>query len=159
MNHLLHQISWHQYLTVVIIAAIIYYLVLILRCYRPELQNLQRRFVGDKSANQLQVLQYQSTGEEVPAASTQSLNAQAYSEKSICESDVLATQLKASIAKAADKPFAPALLISQLKQILQEHQHIAAAARPDVNRLIVNECKKNGTALLTEEEVDQWWER
>jgi len=50
-------------------------------------------------------------------------------------------------------------LIPQLKQILWEYESIAALDRSAINHLVVNECEKTGTALLTEEEVDQWWER
>jgi hypothetical protein len=159
MNHLLHQISWHQYLIVAFVAAIIYYLLVTLRYYRPELQNLQRRVSGDKPGEQLQVLQYQPAEEEVKAAPALDLNEQPYHEEAITNTDILAGKLKAYITKAADKPFAPAILILQLKQTLQEHHHIAASERPVINRLVVGECEKTGTALLTEEEVDQWWER
>jgi len=158
MNHLLHQISWHQYLTIAFAAAIIYYLVVTLRYYRPELQNLQRRMSGDNAGGQLQALQYQPAEEEVKAAPVQDLNQQPYHEDAVCHSDILAGKLKACIVKAADKPFAPAILMPQLKLILKENQHITASERPAISRLIVNECEKTGTALLTEEEVDQWWE-
>jgi len=159
MNHLLHQISWHQYLIVAFVAAIIYYLVVTLRYYRPEPQNLQRRVNGDKRGEQLQALQYQPAEEEVKAAPSQDLKEQPYHEEAITDTDILAGKLKASIIKAADKPFAPAILIPQLKQILQERRHITASERTVINRLVVDETEKTGTALLTEEEVDQWWER
>jgi hypothetical protein len=157
MNHLLHQISWHQYLIVAFVAAIIYYLVVTLRYYRPELQSLQRRISGDKPGEQLQALQYQPAAEKVKAPPAQDLNEQPHHEESITDSDILAGKLKACITKSADKPFAPAILIPQLKQILQEHQYIAASERPAINHQVVDECEKTGTALLTEEEVDQWW--
>jgi len=159
MNHLLHQISWHQYLIVAFVAAIIYYLVVTLRYYRPEPQNLQRRVNGDKRGEQLQALQYQPAEEEVKAAPSQDLKEQPYHEEAITDTDILAGKLKASIIKAADKPFAPAILIPQLKQILQERRHITASERTVINRLVVDETEKTGTALLTEEEVYQWWER
>ena len=159
MNHLLHQISWHQYLTVAFVAAFIYYIIVILRYYRPELQKLQRRVNGDKEGEQLQALQYQPAEEEVKAAPEQDLKEQPYHEEVITDTDILAGKLKACILKASDKPFAPVILIPQLKQILQEHLHIAASERSPINHLVVDECEKTGTALLTEEEVDQWWER
>ena len=159
MNHLLHQISWHQYLTVALSAAIIYYLFLILRFYRPELQNLQRHISGDKPGEQLQTLQYQPGEEAIKAAPVHDQTEEPYHEEVITDTDILAGKLKACIIKAADKPFAPANLIPQLKEILREHQQIAASARPAINRLVVGECEETGTALLTEEEVDQWWKR
>jgi len=159
MNHLLHQISWHQYLIVILVTAIIYYLVITLRYYRPELQNLQRRVSGDKLGEQLQALQYQPAEEEAPSASVQSPGERPYHGEIISNTDFLVGELKACIARAADKPFAPAVLIPQLKLILLEYQSIAVSERPTINHLIVDECEKTGTALLTEEEVDQWWER
>lgn len=159
MNHLLHQISWHQYFIAAFAAAIIYYLVVILRYYRPELQNLQRRVSGDKPGEQLQALQYQPVEEELKTAPALELPEQPYHEASITDADILAGKLKACITKAADKPFAPAILIPQLKLILKEHQHIATSERPVINQLVVSECEKTGAALLTKEEVDQWWER
>lgn len=159
MNHLLHSISWQQYLSAALVAAIIYYLVVILRCYRPELQNLQRRISGDKNDSQLQALQYQPVKEEMTVATVPGQGRDPHNEESISENDILAGQLKACIAKAADKPFAPAILIPQLKQILQQNTAFPAPERPAISHLIVNECEKTGTALLTEDEVDQWWER
>jgi hypothetical protein len=142
MNHLLHQISWHQYLIIAFVAAIIYYLVVIVRYYRPELQSLQRRVSGDKPSEELQALQYQRAEEEVKVAPVQDLTEHPNHEEAITDTDILAGKLKACIIKAADKPFAPVILITQLKQILQEHHHIAASERPAINRLIVNECEK-----------------
>jgi hypothetical protein len=158
MNHLLHPISWHQYLAAALVAAIIYYLVLILRCYRPELQNLQRSIAGNKHSNPLQALQYQPAEEELTAAPVQDPTGIMPHQEAISDADILAGQLKACIAKAADQPFAPAILVPQLKQILQRHTALTASAeRPAINHLVVRKCEKTGTALLTEEEVDQWW--
>ncbi|MDN3548964.1 hypothetical protein [Mucilaginibacter aquaedulcis] len=159
MNHLLHQISWHQYLSFAILAAIIYYALLILRCYQPELRNLQRRISGEKPGEDLQALQFQPGQESAIAEPVIERTEKPYTEEAIADTDLLAGKLKACIIRAADQPFAPAVLILQLQQVLQDHQYIAAADRPLINRLIVNECDKTGTALLTEEEVDQWWER
>jgi hypothetical protein len=159
MNHLLHQISWHQYLIVALLAAIIYYLVVILRYYRPELQKLQRRVIGDKPGEQVQALQYQPAEAEAPSAPVPNPGKRPYPEDIISNVDFLVGELKACITRAADKPFAPAVLIPQLKQILLEYQSTAVSERPAINHLIVDECEKTGAALLTEEEVDQWWER
>jgi len=162
MNHLLHQISWHQYLIAALLVAIIYYFIIILRYYRPELQNLQRRIAGERQADQLQALQYQpeEAGEEetADAGFLHEPAGQPNEQHTITDTDILAGRLKAVIAKAADNPFAPAVLIPQLKIILKDHQHIAASDRALINSLVVTECEKTGTALLTEEEVDQWWE-
>ena len=159
MNHLLHQISWHQYLIAALLGSIIYYLIITLRYYRPELQSLQRRLTGDRQADQLQALQYQP--EEAVEAYAEPLPepaSQPDEQEAITDTDMIAGKLKTCIAKAADKPFAPAVLIPQLKTILKEYQHITATDRATINRLVVTECEKTGTALLTEKEVDQLWE-
>jgi hypothetical protein len=158
MNHLFHQISWHQYLCAAFIAAIIYYLVVTLRYYRPALQKLQHHINGNKSNDPLEVLQYKPAEVEALSASVQSAGEYAYPGEIISNVDILTGELKACIAKAAGKPFAPAELIPQLKQILRDYQPIAATDRSVVNHMLVNACEKTGTALLTEEEVDQWWE-
>jgi hypothetical protein len=160
MNHLLRQITWNQYLATALITAVIYYLFIILRCYRPELQKLMQRFSGNLGGEALQVLRYQDFETDAPPVpALQPLSApENEARESISGTDILTGQLKACISKAADKPFAPEILIPQLKGILQEHQPMAASERPAINRLIVNECEKTGTALLTEEEADQWWE-
>ncbi|WP_439697000.1 hypothetical protein ACFGVS_00555 [Mucilaginibacter sp. AW1-7] len=159
MNHLLHQISWHQYLVIAFVAAIIYYLFVIFRCYRPELQTLLRRLSGDKPGEELQALQYQPAEEAINTVPVHGQTEEPYREEAITNTDILKGKLKACIIKVADKPFAPAILIPQLKKTLQEHQDIDASGRPAINRLVVGECERTGTALLTEEEVDQWWER
>jgi hypothetical protein len=71
MNHLLHQISWHQYLTVTCLSAMIFYLAIILHRYRPELQNLQGRITGDKPNDHLRALQYEPPEEEITAPPVQ----------------------------------------------------------------------------------------
>jgi hypothetical protein len=159
MNHLLHQITWHQYLAFALIAAVIYYLVIILRCYQPELKKLRNRISGDQADSQLQALQYQPEEEPAAKIAPPSPAPAEYQQESITDNDIIAGKLKACIAKAADKAFAPDALILQLKQMLHEHPDTAATDRPAINHLVVVECEKTGTALLTEEEVDQWWER
>jgi len=158
MNHLLHAISWHQYLAASFVATIIYYVVVLLHCYRPELQKLQRRLSGDKPENQLQALQYLPDETAVPAASVNSQGNPSYPQETISDTDIITAQLKACISQAAERPFAPAILVPMLQQILQQNTAISASpGRPAINHLVVNECEKTGTAMLTEDEVDQWW--
>jgi len=160
MNHLFHQITWHQYLAAALIAAVIYYLTVILRCYQPELKKIRQRFSGKQSSDALEALQYQVPETKIAESATPAATiSENYPQQGLSENDMLAAKLRAYIAKAADKPFAPAILISQLIQILQQYKDLAATGRAAINQLVVNECEKTGTALLTEEEVDQWWER
>jgi hypothetical protein len=159
---MLHHITWHQYLAAIIILAILYYLVIILRCYRPELQRIVKQLNGSGENSHLpEALQYQP-GTDKPEGNLEHANSfnqqQEYHQEALTGYDHLAAELKACIAKAADKPFAPAVLIPQLKKIIKtQTETIGQTDRQAVNELIVNECEKTGTALLTEDEVDQWW--
>jgi len=72
--------------------------------------------------------------------------------------DIISMKIKVVIKRAADKPFAPDELIPQLQLILQEPQTFSDAEKAAISHLIVAECENTGTALLTEEEVDAWWE-
>lgn len=172
MNHLLQQITWHQYLTAALIATLIYYAVVILRYYRPELQQLKDRFSGNAHDDSLQALRnYSSEADSdtaVPTAPQNDLAArQPYQEfpdepaqqLAPTELDIISMKLKAVIERAADQPFSPAILIPQLQHILHEPQTFSDAEKAAISHLIVAECENTGTALLTEEEVDQWWER
>ncbi|MGY4538195.1 hypothetical protein ACVW0P_002615 [Mucilaginibacter sp. UYNi724] len=155
----LHQISWHQYLVAALVAAIIYYFIIILRNYRPELQSLRRRITEDSEADQLQALRYKPEEEGgVKTGQLPDAAIQPEKQEAVTDTDILAGKLKACIASAADKPFAPAILIPRLKIILKEYQHLSASDRGAINRLVASESEKTGTALLTEEQVDQWWE-
>jgi hypothetical protein len=100
MNHLLHQISWQQYLSVTLVTAIIYYLFVILRCYRPELENLQRQIQGNKQDDQLQALQYQPTEEEaITVIPTPTQSQYPQEEQTISDTDILAAKLKPASAQ------------------------------------------------------------
>jgi hypothetical protein len=158
---MLQQITWHQYLTAILLLALIYYAVIILRYCRPEIQRLISQLQGNTENNrQPDVLQYQAE-DDSPVQDVKHpapIDEYAEQQEGINEYDHLSGELKVCIARAADKPFAPAILIPQLKKILQiPREGIASTDRDAINELIVNECEKTGTALLTEDEVDQWW--
>ncbi|MDO3641245.1 hypothetical protein [Mucilaginibacter sp. L3T2-6] len=139
---------------------IAYYLWIGASFYSDELRSLLNRLNGrENAANELPAaLRYQESEADCPASAA-AVNSENRQQQEIpSDTDHLTGRLKACIAIASEKPFAPAVLIPQLKKILQEHPALAASAeRPAINELIVNECEKTGTALLTEEEVDQWW--
>ncbi|MGF7076223.1 hypothetical protein [Mucilaginibacter sp. 3215] len=171
MNHLLHPITWHQYLTAALAAVIVYYGVIILRWYQPELQQLKDRFSGKAKEDGLQALHdYNAEADSDTVLAAEGKNdlaaRQQYQElpdergaqQLPTPLDLISLKLKAVIERAAEQPFAPALLIPQLQKLLQEPQTFSAAEKAAISHLIVAECENTGTALLTEEEVDQWWE-
>ncbi|MEO3404982.1 hypothetical protein AAFN85_13835 [Mucilaginibacter sp. CAU 1740] len=162
MNHLLHQITWHQYLTATFTAAIVYYVFIGWKYYRSEISLIFNLLTGKKDdRNELPAaLQYQ--GEENQSAEIPSTAIPAF-EKQEDEpfqgaARSLANRLTGCIDEAADEPFAPDKLIIKLKKILNDHPDVAATPeREAINALIVSECEKTGTALLSRIEVDMWW--
>jgi hypothetical protein len=127
--------------------------------YAADIRGLFDRLTGkETTANELPAaLQYQEPAQEAKHSLAIVDTYSPYQEIP-SDTDHLAGRLRACIAVASEKPFAPAVLIPQIKKILQEHPELAnSKERPAINELVVNECEKTGTALLTEEEVDQWW--
>jgi hypothetical protein len=163
MNKLLNPISWSAYLETVAVLAIAYYVFIGWKYYRPEISQLIARISGQKGASRElpAALQYQSEGAPETAAPHRAFQAEGRPgvyEEALLNQQELANELTQCIASATDKPFAPAILIPKLKKILNDYPDIAATTvREEINALIVRECEKTGTALLSESEVDMWW--
>jgi hypothetical protein len=76
----------------------------------------------------------------------------------IRQAEELIDQLLACIKGAQGKPFASAVLLPQLQKLYREYPALKHSAhRPAINELLVAECERTETALLSEAEVDQWW--
>jgi len=165
MNSILHHITWTQYLATALIAGVISYVYILLRYFRPEIIDFQNRLGWQKSDDGLQALQL-NADEPLPTPEEQPVSPiplqqpmPSPSDQKISDSDILTGQLKACITKASENPFAAIVLINQLKHILRQHPEAARSPERYLhNHLIVTECENTGTALLTEDEVDQWWE-
>lgn len=162
MNHLLQHISWITYLTSVLLLLIPYYLFISVRFYGPELHCLFRHLSGQQTTTYglPDAMRYEGP-EEVSYPST-GVTTEAGPDNrpddTIDNTDELIGQLKACIQTSGDKPFAPAVLVPQLKKLLRADPGLQHSPyRPAINELIVAECERTGTALLTEDEVDQWW--
>jgi hypothetical protein len=155
---MLSHLSWTSYFQATALLLVIYYLFISLRFYRNELHHLFNR-VASRTDNKQQLpeaLQYreQEAGNTTMAAA----RLEEPMQETPSDNDHLTVRLKACISQAADKPFAPAVLIVQLKKILQDPAAKGETIdRELINARVVNECEKTGTALLTEDEVDQWW--
>jgi hypothetical protein len=155
---MLHQLTWHQYFAAIIVLAIVYYVTLGFRYYRPELQKLIWRLGGREAAGHWPAaLKYQEPEASRESLHTKAVHREEHQQQIPGDYDHLAAELKACIARAADKPFAPAVFIPQLQKILQAQPEPGVLERPAINELIVNECEKTGTARLVADEVDQWW--
>ncbi|MFD2871932.1 hypothetical protein ACFS5N_05600 [Mucilaginibacter ximonensis] len=135
---LLNHFTWMQYLEALAVLLLIYYGVILAKYYLPE---LQQKINGTKPAvaapiSALQFNEQPSNEQEEPL---------------LTETEQLIAQLKQSIHRG----YEPA----EIKKILQNHPVIKdTPLRPAINELVVTECEKTDAALLTEAEVNEWWE-
>lgn len=162
MNKLLNNISWGTYLETFAFIAVAYYAYIGWKYYRPEIRQLINRLTGHKhERNALPTaLQYQAEETLQPETTHTELSTDYEQTGSPFQGSTrsLANRLTECIDQAADEPYAPATLTSQLKKILNDYPDIAATTdREAINALVANECEKTGTALLSESEVDTWW--
>lgn len=162
MNLLTH-LCWTSYFELVLLLLTIYYGYILFRYYGDDLRRLiQPTPKGDQTSQHLsEALRYQQP-EEISHTATDIYthsNPDNFPDDSMEEADHLISQLKQIITSASGKPFAPAVLIPQLKKSLRENNALQDSPhRPAINELIIAECERTGTALLTEDEVDQWWD-
>jgi hypothetical protein len=164
MNKLLNPISWSAYLETVAVLAIAFYAYIGWKYYSPEIGRLLARISGkaDDGKELPDALRYQDEEQEEAVAAvpfTAGDEQMAVSDESTAEYEEVAQELHKMIESATGKPYAPAALIPRLKKILNDYPRVADTAdRKKINALIVLELERTGTALLSEEVVDQWWE-
>lgn len=146
-------ISWIDYITVVTILLIVYYLFVGARYYSVELKELisGKRKLNFKRApiNEL------STEEGVLAekdASDQPKN------DDELNAERLAVHLNQVISYASKRKLAPEELKQHLQLILREFPEFKdTALQSSINNLIISECEKHGAATLREEELKMLW--
>jgi hypothetical protein len=159
---MLNHLSWTSYFEAVILLLVVYYLFIGLRFYPGGL----RRLLGAGHAKNQPgqplpaALVYQEPdGTESGPATPGYPDGDNLPDDSITQADTLMKLVKNRIAaRQSDSPYARAAIIRRIKEIFKEHTWLKDSPhRPAINELVVTECKKTGTALLTEQEVDQWW--
>jgi hypothetical protein len=140
MNHF----TWMQYLETLVVLLAIYYAVVLFKFYLPE---LQEKLNGRKPAIAAPLSVQQFPEEPVTEEAEDPL---------VSQTEQLIARLKTFIQ---DAPSQPAAIANGIRQIFNEHPIIKdTQLRPAINELVVTECEKKGAALLTEAEVDKWWE-
>jgi hypothetical protein len=158
---MLKQISWTTYFEVVIFILVVYYVYILLKYYKDDLWRVLR--IGrTESGNQEipQALHYEAPepANQSFMISTSDRNPDNQPDGSLEDADQLISQLKQLIQSASGKPFSPAVLIPQVKKLFAKNTPLRQSPhRPAITELVVSECERLGTALLTEDEVDQWW--
>src|ERR1700744_4866952 len=120
-----NQVSWTTYFEIVIFLAAVYYLFVLFRYYDADLHQLMQGRKPQTAERQIpDALRYEEpTRVDYPAV-------ERYNEHKpeIFEQDTdagsLIPQVKQCIRSAADKPFAPAALIPQVKKLFRDYPHL-----------------------------------
>jgi hypothetical protein len=162
MNTLFNNISWLRYAEWLAIAIIIYYIIVGFRCYSAEISNLFRRgsfkpAALDKTNPFLAIGTDNEAGPETRNTASISQHLEGADAASL-EAETLIAALRAQIAEFSEQPYQPSAVPPKLKATIRKYQNLKNSPhRAIINKMIVAECEKTGIALLTEEEVDQWW--
>ena len=146
-------ISWTDYLIVVTILLIVYYLFVGARYYSVELKEL---FSGKRTLNFRRVPMNELSTEERILPETDASDQPGNDDE--LNADRLAVHLNQVISYAAKRQLAPGELKQHLQLILREFPEFKdTALQSSINNLIISECEKHGAAALSEEEVEMLW--
>jgi hypothetical protein len=153
--------TWSSYFETAFIALIAYYLFIGLYFYSGE----WKRFINSKvlRTNQQEVQTNSVVAEEnnikKPAQGPVGPG-EVYPEpdNEMLETELLIARIKATIKEAPQGPQNQQKLIAKLRTIFQDFPRMKTSSYRDaINELVAAQCEASGTALLTPEEVDSWW--
>ena len=162
MNTLFNNISWLRYAEWLAIAIVIYYIAIGFRCYRTGITNLLRHgsfkpAITDKANPFLTIATDSEAIPEIENTNSIYQHIEDVDTTSL-EAGTLIAGLRAQIAEFSEQPYQPSAVPPKLRATIRKYQNLRNSPhRVIINRLVVTECEKTGIALLTEEEVDQWW--
>jgi hypothetical protein len=162
MNTALNHLSWSMYLQSIAIGLLIYYIIIGLKYYRTEIQALYDRFYKKAAREDRlpEALIYQEEDNATdPALLEDEVSYVAEADEDMEQTEEFIRRFKKLVAQAADKSYAPATLIHSLQILFTEYPQIKNSPhRTAISELIANECEQTGTAQLSEDVVDAWWD-
>jgi len=146
-------ISWASYMLVVTLLLAAWYLIIGMRFYFHDRQNLLTRkrkpnlqFAHDGSHSTSAT---EFAPEETEPSDTDSL---------FQEVEKLTAKLKETIAEASSKNYHKEEFIFLLQLTLKEYPHLKGSPfQVAINNLIISECEKYGSLLLRAEELVMLW--
>lgn len=146
-------ISWTTYILVVTLLLAAWYLIIGMRFYFHDLQNLLAR----KRKSNLQLAHdksYSITGSEFTTEQTEASD----TNNLFHEVEKLTAKLKETIADASSKNYHREEFIFLLQLILKEYPHLKGSPfQVAINNLILSECEKYGSLHLSAEELVMLW--
>jgi hypothetical protein len=146
-------ISWASYILVVSLLLAAWYLIIGMRFYFHDLQNLLAR----KRKPNLQLAPdetYSTTGSEFISEQTEASDA----DNLFHEVENLTAKLKETIADASSKNYHKEEFIFLLQLTLKEYPHLKGSPyQIAISNLIASECEKYGSLHLSAEEQVMLW--
>jgi hypothetical protein len=145
-------ISWKDYLVVVAIALIIYYLFVGVRYFSADLRDL---FSGKRKLNFKAVSPDHDAGENLPNRNTPF---EETTDDEFAQVEQLIERLKSVIRDVSQRKLVPEEFKQYLHLVLKEYPAIKnSPLRSSINELVITECEKYGTVTLGENEMDVLW--
>ena len=155
---MLSHLSWGVYLEVLIVLLVIYYAVIGIRFYQNELQSLFKGGVI-KSRKPVAAPLFSNETTATGAGQADEPHTAEAADDTQEQVDAVIGELKAIIKDASGKPYNPPVLTGQIRQLFRDNYTLKNSPyREAINELVAAECEKTGTATLTEEEVNEWWD-
>lgn len=159
-------ITWTNYIVVIIVLLAIYYLFIGIRFYFRDLQDFltQRRkdnkhFLSDEIIDGILQSSHAEPFEE--SQSEQLIPDSSFAQTSddtFEDIERLIVQLKEAICDAGTKTYTREEFFLLLRLILIEYPHLKDSPfQSALNELIVSECEKYGSIVISEEEVVMLW--
>lgn len=159
---MLRGISWNNYMVVVVLLSIVWYLFVGLRYYFEDIKDLVtgkwklqfRGLVGKPISKSDYDFDYQKSNEILNTPVEYETVDPVFNEV-----EELTASLKKAITDATQKKLVKSEFEDHLRFILKEHPLLGnSPLRPSINELIVSECEKQESVLLTHQEVDTLWD-
>lgn len=155
-------ISWNNYIVVVVLLSIVWYLFVGLRYYFEDIKELVtgkrklqfRSLVGKSIPKSNYDLDYQKSDEILNTPVEFETVDPVFNEV-----EDLTARLKNAISDATQKKLIKKDFEDHLRFILKEHPLLGNSPfRPSLNELIISEYEKQESVLLTHQEVDALWD-
>jgi len=156
-------ISWTNYIIVVILLLVIYYVFIAIRFYSGELQNLlagrrklQLHPVHDElSSEPDNNIEYEQVQPELFSAQNSFVETP---DDTFQEVEHLIGRLKDAIEEASSKKYIKEEFSLHLQLILKEYPALKNSPfQSAINELIMSECAKHGSIMLSEDEIVMLW--
>lgn len=157
-------ISWTNYIVVIILLLTIYYIIIGIRFYSHDLKNLLSGNQKLKLSPSTGISDVQNDNNTIADEQAQSEMFQPgntfaeTTDETFLEVEHLIVRLKEAIANASVKKYIKQEFFLYLQLILKEYPILKNSQfQSVVNELIISECAKHGSIALSEEEVAALW--